>query len=702
MRSGRSIEIVLNEQSKRKTPALVSLESNHKISSENVRNISIRIGVSASSVLNRNSSSVIRNFPDILGKSLTPELQEHLNKRLLDFKMDDTKINGIEPHIALALILSQYVKYAQHQLQEHIDDAIIAVPSFFTNVQRSRISLSAKLAGLNLIKIIDQRHALALVYAIEKTSFFTREPRNVAIIDFGHGSLNVNGYKFSSKVIAHKGHNPKPVPKIEDINYDWDDTIGGINFDVKISRYLSEVYSVPMTSQLLQDSQRLKHALTLNDKANISMDSIGKRIIFTRAQFNEICRPLFEHIKNFLLAVNQSYDSIELVGGASRIPFFNDIVSSVFGNISHSLNADESIVVGTAYSAAMSSGSFKLMDINYNPTSSHSANLTTATKTFRLFSKGSSLSKLKTARIDTDNVSKVLLSYDSKIPIGCNPIIGEWEIMEKDFPNVSRIALSFGFNAKSKIILSKSILHIKNVFDGEISQKQLKVQRTLKPLQIDSNEKEFERKLVNAIESNEKRIEKIAKARNNLESIVFELKNSINNDQIWQKVTSESEKLNLTETVKKSEEFLETHHDFENETILNLKAKEIEEEIKPIRFRVQESRTRETSCQELQKLLDEMQDAVLKKWPKMNLHVPRQQKKAILNHVKLTKDWLNRKMEEQNELDPWDEPALKTGDITIRIKKLGEAFRNLEDAVKNRKAKGSSGNSDENEYGADL
>lgn len=707
IRSGRSIEIILNEQSKRKTPGIVSFETNLPITTENVRNITRRVGFSATSILLRNRSAVVRAIPEIIGKTITPELQSHLNKRFYNFNMNGTLVNGIEPHVVLAMLLDQFVHNAESQLQQgNIRDAVIAVPSFFTDLQRNRVAQAAKVAGLNLIQIIDEKHALALVYALEKTSFFTREPKTVAIVDVGHSSIKISGFKFSAKIVTQKGRNPRPVPKVEELGYVWDDTIGGIDFDVSIAQYLSQKYNKPITQALLDDSQKLKHALSLNDVANITVDSFDHRIIMTRKEFEEICEPILVKITELSKSINKTFDSVEFVGGASRIPIVADKISSILGTQSRALNGDEAIVMGAAYTAAMSSGAFKLMDVSHDPTTAHSANLTYGAKEIRLFPIGSSISKMKTARLDADNnQSKLVLRYSSKIPVGCENLIGEWQIVKKnneDFPPVSRLAISFGFNEKTRIVITKSQLFTK-LETGEVKQSALDVKRVYKPLKISKDEKLKEKMLLNAFSSNDIRIAKVAEARNTLESLLFELRESHLHDPIWIKVMSAPEKVTVNKTLEDIVVWLDSNSDFEDESILKQKTKELEDSVKNIKYRVQEARSRESTVSELEYMLNDMQDAVLNRWPAQKLRVPKQQKKALLNHVKSTREWLDRKLKEQEELEPWDEPALKTNDIEIRIKKLGDAFKNLEEGVLSNKLKNRKGDDDEdNQFGADL
>ena len=710
IRSGRSIEIILNEQSKRKTPGLVSFEPSLPITVENIRNITRRVGFSATSVLLRNQTAVVRAIPEILGKQISPELQSHLDKRYYNFKMNGTLVNGIEPHVVLAMLLDQFVHHAESQLQQgNIRDAVIAVPSFFTDLQRNRVAQAAKVAGLNLIQIIDEKHALALVYALEKTSFFTRESKTIAIVDVGHSSITISGFKFSAKIVTQKGRSPRPVPKVEELGYVWDDTIGGIDFDVSIAKYLSQKYNKPMTQVLIEDSQKIKHALSLNDVANITVDSFDHKVILTRSEFEQICEPILTKIVELAKSINKTFDSVEFVGGASRIPIVTEKISSILGPSSRSLNGDEAIVMGAAYTAAMSSGAFKLMDVSHDPTSVHSANLTYGSKDIRLFSIGSSLTKMKTARLDADNnQSRLVLSYSSRIPVGSEKLIGEWEIMKpnnEDYPPVSRLAISFSFNEKTRIMLTKSQLFTK-LESGEVKQSIVDVKRTSKPLKISKEEKLREKILLNAFSSNDVRLAKVAEARNTLESLLFELRESHQHDPIWLKVMSSDEKTNVNKTLKEVVDWLDSHSEFEDESVLKQKTKELEDSVKNIKYRVQEARSRESTVSELEYMLNDMQDAVLNRWPAQKLKVPKQQKKAVLNHVKMTREWLDRKLKEQEELDPWDEPTLTTKEIELRIKKLGDAFKNLEEGVlsnklKNRRA-ADEDDDDDNQYGADL
>jgi len=704
LRSGKTIELVLNEQSKRKTPSMVSFETNVSITPDNVRLIDRRVGFAAQSVLSRNRSAVIRGIPEILGKSSSAELEKHLKDRMYDFNFDGSLVNGIEPHVPLAMLFEKLVNDAERQFQQgSLRDAVISVPSFFTYVQRSKIASAAKIAGLNLKKIIDDKMALAYVYAIEKTGSFTREPKTVAMVDFGSSYFTISGFRFSAKIVTQKGRNPKPVPKIEELGYVWDDSIGGLDIDVLIANRLMEKYRIEqMSTLLLSDAQRIKHALTLTGNANITLETTNTRILFSQEEFNELCQPIFDKILYITQSLNQKFDAVEFVGASTRIPKVQDIVSSILGPQTRSLNADEAIVVGAAYIASSTSGTMQLMDINYEPLSIHNISLVTGDKAIRIMNEGSSMSKLKTTRYDSSNDMEFSIEYSSRVPIGSSKIIGKWRLdHENEIPVGSRIALSFGINEIGLLELSKSLLYLKGD-NGEINQIPLGVKQIYKPLKSSEEMRQFNKQLVNAFSLNDVRLAKIAEARNALEALIFEIRGLVNKDPVIQKVSSKDEITKIQDELKKYIQWIETHHEFDDESELKSKSNALNETFAPLRYRSSESKNREASIHELEYLLNDMQDAVLNRWPQKKLKVPKKQRKAILNHVSMTKEWLTRMLEEQGELSPWDEPVLKTSEIRIRIKKLGDAFKNLEEGVINKKLKNHRDGEDEDEFGADL
>jgi len=684
LRSGRSIEIVLNEQTKRKTPSMVSFEPDIPIISENVKKIDRRIGISAMNVMKRNSSLVIRALTEVIGKDWTQELQDSLNERFIDFNFSNSMTNGIEPHVVLSMLISQIANHAQNQIQsESVRDVVIAVPAFFTDAQRGKVAAAVKLAGLNLLKIIDEKTALALVYALERTSFFTKEPRNVAIIDFGASAISVSGYKFTAKIISQKGRNPKTVPKVEEISYNWDEGLGGIDFDICIARHLKQMHNLQRVDQtLIDDSEKIKLALTLTDVSNTSSDSIGKRILFSRNEFNSICSPQLDRLERLLKSVNQTFDSIELIGGASRIPSVQDVITKILGNTSRSLNSDESIVMGAAYTAAMSSGTFKAIEIVHDPGNAHSIDLIIGQKVINVIKQGSSLSKTKTVRFDPQNETKFKLEYSSCVPVGSTKVIGEWEIINTEYLNAteSRVQLNLCFNKHTRVIIEKGIAYVKNP-DTETKQIPLTIKRVLNPFKTPKEDSFKYKSLISSFNSNEIRLTKIAETRNFIESYLFQIMENLRRDSIWELVTTSDEKDLINNTVTSIHEWIDNSKDFESDIDLKARYEVVLNMAKPIEFRVNEYRTRGILIKQCETLFNEVEESIKKIWPMKGMKIPKSPKKITTEYMKNFKEWLLKKAQEQSSLQPWMDPVLLSSELESKYLKLSDMFSKLSDAV---------------------
>ena len=684
LRSGRNIEIILNEQTKRKTPSIVSFEPSIPIILENIKKIDRRIGNSALNVLYRNSSLVLRSLTDVIGKNWSIELQNSLNERFIDYKMNNCYINGIDPFIPLSMILEKFIYHAEIQIQqENIKDAVIAIPSYFTDSQKGKIAAAAKLAGLNLIKTIDEKTALGLVYALEKTSFFLKESKTVAILDFGSSVFTITGYNFSAKIISQKGRNPKTIPKIEEILYYWDDSLGGIDFDILLAKYLFKKYNLPKIDySLIQEAEKIKLSLTLTDTINISLDNLNEKIIFTRKEFIEICEPILIKIKNLLKKINIKFDSIEVIGGSSRIPIVQDIIIEYLGNISRSLNSDESIVMGAGYTAAMTSGTFKLNEVIHESTSPHSIDLIIGNKSLNIIKIGQVISKFKNARFDPINETRFKIEYTSKLPIGSTNLIGEWEFdLDSNInSNEIRIQISFGFNKHLRFIINNCILFYKNE-KGEVKQQPLNIRRILNPFKTSKEENLENKKLINNFKIYEQKLLKISEIRNLLESLLFEINENIEKDPIWILVSSNEDKIIIKDLINKYRNWIDNLINEKEEEEYKEKLKNLTELIKPIQYRVQEYRTRNLIIKEIENLMNEIENSIFKIWPMRGLKIPKNPKKITLDLINNTKQWLNNKKIEQEKLNSWENPILITSDIEIKKKKLNDMFIKLDESI---------------------
>lgn len=695
----KNVEVILNEHSKRLTEALVSFDTNLSITPENIKDIDRRIGYAASAVLARNQSAVFRAFPEIIGKSEDEELNQHLDRRMYGLKMVDGKINGIDPIIPLAMIFNKIVKNAEVQYgKDDYSNVVIAVPPYFTEIQRMKIIEAAEVVNLTVLRLVDTKLAAAYTYAHEKLSFFVREPRNVAIIDLGAGKLTVSGYKFSATYENKRGGNPRPQPKVEELVFAWDDTIGGLDFDILIAKDIAKKYDIPEVNyKLLLDAKKIKHALTLNDYANEIIDALNRKIQYTREEFYQSCEEIFTKIENIAKSINQTFDSVEFIGGASRIIRVQDIFTTYLGNISKILNNDETILYGaTLYAATLKD--LQKSEITLNPISSLVVNVSLGDDHKTMIQSNVLTSKTKTVRFENANGQSVVVYYGGQHPVGCSKIIGTWSC--KIPKEGGRISFIFSLTNNGILQLSKSQLFTKS--EGG-TQQILEVDCTedRRPYFISKEERDNFKDIINRFIMNDKRLYRINEAKNELDAVVFAFKNNMT-DKVFLSVINPLEMDSVKNKLEEIVNWCEEHKEFEDEYDLVDQKKSLLKFLSPIINRATEKKGRGPAIQELDYLLSDMQDAVLDRWKKQKLHVPKAQKKAILTHIKQTRDWMNRMMQEQEELEEYDEPILTCAMIELRVKKLSGAYKELEEAVLTNKIKSYRDEDDEDIFGADL
>ncbi|EAX91073.1 dnaK protein [Trichomonas vaginalis G3] len=682
-RAGRSIEIVLNEQSKRKTPAMVSFEPQIPITVENVRNISRRVGISANPVLIRNSSSVIRQITEVIGKQWSPELQAYLNERYLDFVMNKDTVNGIEPEIALAMLFEQAVQHAKVQLQQdNIQDAVVAVPGFFTDSQKKKVSAAIKLAGLKLTKIIDEKTALSLQYAIDKHDTFVSKPKYVAIIDFGASSLTLSSFKFHTKVNPQARGNNKKVPIIEDLDYSWSD-IGGFDFDIQIARYLKDKYQLPQVDQtLLADAERIKLALTLTDNANVSVDSLQRRIIFTKDEFLEICGPLLEKIEKIIFDFKQRQkvplDSVEIVGGSNRIPAVLKIINKVFGmEISRSLNSDEAIVCGATFTATSISGSFRTSDVVHQYLLPYNLTIIIGNRRIQFVPK-KNIEK-QTVKLDPQDDDEFSIEYDGNLSPGTEKLIGKWKFEKVEAKSEARILFNLAFTKSSRIKISNAIIATKN---GEkVEKKQLQLTRIF-PEKSSKLRFDDAKRLMSAFTANDIRLSKIAEARNSYETALYNARENLQSDETWSVIVSEEEKKKLTDHIKNAVSWIDSGAQAETSDEITQRRAELDQIIVPIQDRVSEFKLLPIAVNKLEAIAKDVNTSVNKVWPLQGLGAPRILRNSLLESMNEAFEAVEEIREAQKNKKPWEEQPAKTTEIELRIRKLQDQFENVKNNLK--------------------
>ena len=183
------------------------------------------------------------------------------------------------------------------------------------------------------------------------------------------------------------------------------------------------------------------------------VSSSNKKIIYTRDEFYVACAPIFNKIKEPTESLNATYDSVEFIGGSSRIPRVQEIVTGILGNISRSLNQDETVLYGATFLAAMMKNlqrsEMTLVSIN-----DLKVNISLGDETKVLVAECSPSTKTRTARFENRGATSITVYYGGVAPVGCSRLIGEYSISEKVAKSGGRLTIIFFVDRNGMLQLS--------------------------------------------------------------------------------------------------------------------------------------------------------------------------------------------------------------------------------------------------------
>uniref|UniRef100_A0A8D1HDD4 Heat shock protein family A (Hsp70) member 4 like n=1 Tax=Sus scrofa TaxID=9823 RepID=A0A8D1HDD4_PIG len=375
-RSG-GIETIANEYSDRCTPACISLGSRTRA-----------IGNAAKSQIVTNVRNTIHGFKKLHGRSFDDPIVQTERIRLpyelqkMPNGSAGVKVRYLEEERPFAIeqvtgmLLAKLKETSENALKKPVADCVISIPSFFTDAERRSVMAAAQVAGLNCLRLMNETTAVALAYGIYKQDLppLDEKPRNVVFIDMGHSAYQVAVCAFN------KG-------KLKVLATTFDPYLGGRNFDEALVDYFCDEFkskykiNVKENSRALlrlyQECEKLKKLMSANASdlpLNIEcfMNDLDVSSKMNRAQFEQLCASLFARVEPPLKAVmeqanlqREDISSIEIVGGATRIPAVKEQITKFFlKDISTTLNADEAVARGCALQCAILSPAFKVREFS--------------------------------------------------------------------------------------------------------------------------------------------------------------------------------------------------------------------------------------------------------------------------------------------------------------------------------------------------
>tara|TARA_B100001115_G_scaffold169697_1_gene150590 strand:+ start:691 stop:2496 length:1806 start_codon:yes stop_codon:yes gene_type:complete len=357
------VEIIANDQGNRTTPSYVAFTETERL-----------IGDSAKNQANNNPTNTICDAKRFIGKSWNDETVQN-DKKLLQFDISNKEGNPVfnvnykgedkqfRPDEISAMVLGKMKKTAEDYLGTEVKNAVITVPAYFNDAQRNATKDAGQIAGLNVLRIINEPTAAALSYGLDKKEC---DDLNVLIFDLGGGTfdvsiLNIDDGMFEVKATAGDTH------------------LGGEDFDNILLKHFIQEFKRKHKHDISDNKrsirrlktacERLKRTLSSVNNATIELESLYEGIDFnsslTRARFENMCDGYF---RNCLDTVNKvlvdakmdksDIQEIVLVGGSTRIPKIQDMLSKHFNGkeLCKNINPDEAVAYGAAVQAAVLSG----------------------------------------------------------------------------------------------------------------------------------------------------------------------------------------------------------------------------------------------------------------------------------------------------------------------------------------------------------
>jgi len=314
------------------------------------------VGNSAKARLIENPKNTIFSIKRFMGKGLE-DVREDLPMLPFDVAGDSEhvirlKIFGREytPPQLSAFILRELKQNAEAALGEEVVNAVVTVPAYFNDAQRQATKDAGRIAGLDVLRIVNEPTAASLAYGLNE-----RQHGTIAVYDFGGGTFDISILKLSEGIF-------------EVLSTSGDTHLGGDDIDEQLIRLvMNEIGGTPDVStipSIRKAVNKAKEDLSSSQETEIVVDTLKFRRKMTRTEFNALITPIVERtLKPCRQAMKDAglkpdaINEVVMVGGSTRIPLVRERVQELFGRIPHTeLNPDEVVALGAAVQADILGG----------------------------------------------------------------------------------------------------------------------------------------------------------------------------------------------------------------------------------------------------------------------------------------------------------------------------------------------------------
>ena len=590
----RGIDIIVNEVSNRNTPSLVGFGQKNRY-----------IGESGKNQQTSNIKNTVDNLKRILGLNYNdPDFE--IEKKFFSAPLVENKDGGISAKVRFlgeqqeftstqlaAMYINKIRDMTVKETKANITDICLSVPVWYTEKQRRAAADACRIAGLNPVRIVNEVTAAAVGYGVFKANDLPEdEPKKVAFIDIGASSYQV------SIAAVKKG-------ELKILGSAYDKHFGGRDFDYQIANHFADEfkgkYKIDVREnpkafyRVLAASEKLKKVLSANTQAPFNIESLMNDVdvssSLTREELEEYVQPLLSRVhvpiesalKDAGLSA-EDIDSIEVIGGCTRVPSLKAKLVDIFGGkqLSFTLNQDEAIARGNAFICATHSPTvrvrpFKFEDFNPYSVSYFWNKEEEDEDHLEVFPRGGVFPSTKVITLFRKGDFEVEARYTTKeeLTAGTEPVVAKWLIKgvvpsEGETSIASKLKLrndpSGFYTIESAYTVEEKL--VKELVENEdaeedaepeykevkklVKKNDLEIVQLSAALDLSVREAYIERE--NALVMEDKLVADTEERKNNLEEYIYELRGKL--EEQYKDFASDAEKEKLTGLLMKAEDWL--------------------------------------------------------------------------------------------------------------------------------------------------